>query len=359
MLSMGPVESTVAEVMTEKDTGQLEEFSLGCPVSEQTEIGEDILLAKDLLMQGKAVAIPTETVYGLAANAFDDRAVLTLYKVKQRPLYNPLIVHVASLARVYEVVEEVPALARHLLEAFAPGPLTILFPKKETISQWVTSGHATVAVRIPAHPITLNLLESLDFPLAAPSANPFGYISPTTSEHVLQQLNGKIPYILEGGVCDKGLESTVVGIDGENVTIYRLGAICEEDIRRVAKNTVVVSHLENARPTGPGMLPYHYSPHTRLILIDRFGFSDPKLVNETVGLLAFSCYFPHFPTENQIILSETGNLHEAAHRFYSALHALDKKDFTLIFAEMLPEEGMGRVVNDRLRRAAAKSMSIL
>ncbi|MFT6149838.1 MAG: L-threonylcarbamoyladenylate synthase, partial [Saprospiraceae bacterium] len=173
-------------------------------------IGQDIKEAAELLKNGKVVAIPTETVYGLAANALNDAAVKLIFTTKERPMTNPLIIHLPSLEAVQIYVTELPLLAKKLAAVFCPGPLTMVLPKKPIVPDTVTANLPNVAVRIPNHPLTLELLRMLDFPLAAPSANPFGYISPTTAQHVENQLGKKIPYILDGGLCQKGLESTIV-----------------------------------------------------------------------------------------------------------------------------------------------------
>lgn len=319
----------------------------------QTQISPDLAPAIALLNRDEVVAIPTETVYGLAGNAYSETAIRKIYTIKNRPLHNPLIVHVADVSRIPKIAFDIPDLAWQLLEKFSPGPLTLLLPKKPIISDLVTSGLARVAVRIPAHPVALELLRNLDFPLAAPSANPFGYISPTTPEHVLKQLGGKIAYILDGGICDKGIESTVVGFEDGKPIIYRLGAISEEAIRQVAADAVV-KDKESAEPVGPGMLPYHYSPDTRLVFVEDSAELLKSINPEHIGILTFSRYWPNIPRENQIVLSSTGNLDEAARNLYSALHTLDAMNLKLIIAERLPEAGLGRAMNDRLQRAAAK-----
>jgi L-threonylcarbamoyladenylate synthase len=319
----------------------------------QTRVSKDLSPAIALLNRDDVVAIPTETVYGLAGNAYSETAIHKIYAIKNRPLHNPLIVHVADISRIPEIAFDIPDLAWQLLEKFSPGPLTLLLPKQSIISDLVTSGLSRVAVRIPAHPVALELLRNLDFPLAAPSANPFGYISPTTPEHVLKQLGGKIAYILDGGICDKGIESTVVGFENGKPIIHRLGAISEEAIRQVAADAVV-KDKESAAPVGPGMLPYHYSPDTRLVF-EKDSADLLKSINpEHIGILAFAWYWPDIPRENQIILSATGNLDEAARNLYSALHTLDAMNLKLIIAERLPDIGLGRAINDRLQRAAAK-----
>ncbi len=185
--------------------------------------GTDIQLAAEYLLRGELVAIPTETVYGLAANALDERAVARVFEVKNRPLHNPLIIHVADVDQINRYTTDVPPAAQKLLSRFAPGPLTLLLPRNSTIPDIVTASSPLVAVRIPAHPMTRELLRRTGIPLAAPSANPFGYISPTTAGHVEKMLRDKIPYILDGGPCEAGIESTIIGFPAGVPTIYREG----------------------------------------------------------------------------------------------------------------------------------------
>jgi L-threonylcarbamoyladenylate synthase len=318
-----------------------------------TIVGKDIQHAITLLQQDEVVAVPTETVYGLSGNAFSEAAVCRIFATKNRPLHNPLIVHIAQLDRLPALVTTIPPLAWQLLEAFSPGPLTLLLPKKDIIPDIVTAGLPDVAIRIPAHPMIRELLLNLDFPLAAPSANPFGYISPTTPDHVLKQLVGKIAYILDGGDCDTGIESTVVGFRNGTPIIHRLGAISVADIQRIA-GAVIIQDKENEKPASPGMLLHHYSPHTPLV----FTNSPEALLKDAdlkkTGVIAFRNYIDHIPAENQFVLSSSGDVAEAAHNLYQALHYLDARKLSLIIAEALPEEGIGAAVNDRLRRAAAK-----
>ena len=228
-------------------------------------IGKDILEAAHYLEQGETVAIPTETVYGLAANALNEAAVHKIFAAKERPLYNPLIVHIKGIDAIDTYAKEIPDLAYRLLEAFAPGPLTLILPKQDIVPDLVTAGLAHVALRIPNHPLTLDLLAQLAFPLAAPSANPFGYISPTTAAHVAKQLKGKIPYILDGGPCQKGLESTIIGFTEGVPVLHRVGALDLETIRKFVPDIKILDKAEH-KPVGPGMLAHHYSPHTKLEL---------------------------------------------------------------------------------------------
>lgn len=310
------------------------------------QIGTDIGIAKAFLEAGNVVGIPTETVYGLAANAFDTNAVLTIFQVKNRPAFDPLIVHTHSLDAVAELVTSLPDAARQLAEAFWPGPLTLLLPKHGRIPDLVTSGLPSVAVRIPGHPLTLALLRSLDFPLAAPSANPFGYISPTTARHVADQLGDQVPYILDGGPAQVGLESTIVGFDTEVPTVFRLGGMALEQIERVIGPVSVRTH-STSNPQAPGMLSSHYAPRKPLTLL----MPDQKPVqDEPVGALVFQHLLPGIPAEQQYVLSPTGDLTEAAKNLFAYLRALDALDVVRLYAEPLPNVGLGRAINDRLRR---------
>ncbi|MEZ4987788.1 MAG: L-threonylcarbamoyladenylate synthase [Saprospiraceae bacterium] len=316
-------------------------------------IGNDLAQAKTLLEQGQLVAIPTETVYGLAGNAWDEQAVLRIFETKNRPTFDPLIVHTCAVERI-AAFAHVHEVAERLFEAFSPGPLTVLLEKKASIPDLVTSGLSRVAVRIPRHPLTLSLLEQLDFPLAAPSANPFGYISPTTAAHVADQLGNKIPYILDGGACGVGVESTIVGVDEGQVTIYRLGGLSVEEIAAVAGN-VVVQVNQSSNPAAPGMLKSHYAPRKPLLLgsIESLLAQQPSTVS--IGILSFQDDYTHDPrVVAQEILSPSGDTREAARRLFAAMRTLDVSAATVMLAAPLPEIGLGRAINDRLARAAVR-----
>jgi len=314
--------------------------------------GTDVFFAKQLLQKGQLVAIPTETVYGLAGNAFDEDAVLKIFKVKNRPQFDPLIVHTDSLWKVSNFVTAFSEKAQKLANAFWPGALTLLLPKSELIPDLVTSGLSKVAVRIPNHPLTLQLLSILDYPLAAPSANPFGYISPTSAQHVEAQLGEKIPYILNGGESQVGIESTVVGFEEDEAIVYRLGGISVEAIEEVIGPVSVMTH-SSSNPKAPGMLKSHYAPRKPLFTsnLEQITEQYPK---EKIGYLAFQNKAVGIPSKNQRLLSSIGNYEEAAKHFFSHLRYLDNLPVEVIYAEYLPEEGLGRAINDRIRRATAR-----
>lgn len=317
----------------------------------KTNIGKDTAFAASLLRAGQLVAIPTETVYGLAANALDAEAVLRIFEVKNRPAFDPLIVHISSMKGLHEHAAVVPALATRLADRFWPGPLTMVLPRKSHIPDIVSSGMDTVALRMPAHPFALDLLTMLDFPLAAPSANPFGYISPTTALHVNDQLGGKIPYILDGGPCSIGVESTIVGVEEDRLLIYRMGGITVEQLREVC-GQVEFSVANIHHPQAPGMLESHYAPRCPLELgqldVLRKFFSGKKQ--------AVLSYSEAIATGGDVVaahvLAPGGDLREAAKNLFAAMRELDNSGADLIIAETVPEEGLGRAINDRLRRAA-------
>jgi len=314
-------------------------------------IGNSIEIAKQLLEKGELVAIPTETVYGLAANALNELAVLEIFKVKNRPQFDPLIVHVASIAKARELVEYFPEKAEKLAGHFWPGPLTLLLKKKSIIPDLVTSGLDTVAVRCPDHVMTLALLSELSFPLAAPSANPFGYISPTHPEHVNEQLGDKINYILDGGECHVGIESTIVGFENELPVVYRLGGLSIEKIESVA-GQVSVQLNTSSNPKAPGQLKSHYAPKKKLKLGNLDELMQTYGTNR-IGVLSFQYKISQIQPENQLTLSASGNLEEAAQRLFACLRALDKKNIDFILAEKVPDTGLGKAINDRLHRAAS------
>lgn len=311
-------------------------------------IGENIQEAIRILAQNDLIGMPTETVYGLAGNAFSATAVSKIFEVKNRPTFDPLIVHTSDFSRINSFVSHIPDKAYELAKNFMPGPLTLLLPKKETIPDLVTSGLDSVAVRIPNHPLAISLLKQLDFPLAAPSANPFGYISPTTALHVEKQLGTKIKYILNGGECVVGIESSIVGFEGDEVIVYRKGGLAIESIESVVGKVRVMEH-SNSNPQAPGMLKSHYAPRTPFSLENQHFLNNSHL--EKVGFLAFSQINPSFLPQNQLLLSPEKSLNEAAKNLFSYMRELDERGFDIIFTELLPEVGLGRAINDRIRRA--------
>ncbi|MFT5884455.1 MAG: L-threonylcarbamoyladenylate synthase [Arcticibacterium sp.] len=317
------------------------------------EIGIDISLAKRLLEKSELVGIPTETVYGLAANALDVNAVAKIFKVKNRPSFDPLIIHTDTIEKVKSFVKDIPLGLELLLRTFSPGPLTVLLPKNNHIPDLVSSGLERVAVRIPKHPLTLELLAALDFPLAAPSANPFGYISPTSAEHVNRQLGDKIPYILNGGNCQVGLESTIVGYEDGELTVYRKGGLPLEVIEKLIGKVKIKEH-SSSNPAAPGMLVSHYSPNKKVFFKEDFFMKYGKGSLSKVGFLGFSEAIDGIPANNQFLLSKKGDLNEAAKNLFSGLRFLDNLPIDTVLVELVKDEGLGRAINDRLKRAVSK-----
>jgi L-threonylcarbamoyladenylate synthase len=311
---------------------------------------ESIDRAAQALMRGEIVALPTETVYGLGANALDAAAVAKVFAVKERPRFNPLIVHVLRReeAEAYGVVNDT---ARKLVSAFWPGPLSLVLPRKRgcPIGDLVSAGLDTIALRAPSHPVARALLESAKLPVAAPSANRSGHVSPTTAAHVEAELGNLPAMILNGGPCTLGLESTVLGVEGDRVTILRLGALAREEIEGVLGRKLATPKAGD-EVISPGQLAVHYAPATPL----RLDASKPR---DGEAFLAFGPIAPRFagPTIN---LSSRGDLREAATNFFAALRKLDAEGADAIAVMPIPNQGLGEAINDRLQRAAhARALS--
>jgi L-threonylcarbamoyladenylate synthase len=316
-------------------------------------IGTDITLAAKYLSEGMTVGIPTETVYGLAANALDEDAVLSVFKIKNRPFFDPLIVHVSSIESVRKFTEEFPEKAMKLAQKFWPGPLTLLLKKNDKIPYIITSGSDKVAIRIPDNPLTLALLNQLPFPLAAPSANPFGYISPTRAEHVQDQLGKSVPYILDGGVSGVGLESTIIDCTSEHLTVLRLGGLSVLAIEECLGEKLLVNIAANSNPEAPGQLDKHYAPDTKFVLSDNID----KTILKNKGRKIAALIFGQVKVPESIYhlnLSEKASIDEAAHNLFHYMRQLDALKFDIIVAMKLPETGLGMAINDRLARASVK-----
>ena len=314
-------------------------------------IGSKLNIAKNFLLNGDLVAIPTETVYGLAGNALVAETVAKIFEAKNRPSFDPLIVHTDSIESARKYVSEFPDWALILSEKFWPGPLTLLLPKKNIIPDIVTNGSDLVGIRVPNHPLTLTLLQSLPFPLAAPSANPFGYISPTSAQHVADQLENKISYILDGGNCTVGLESTIVGSKNGKAAIFRSGGIPAEKIGELMGFEIEIL-MSSSNPQAPGMLENHYAPGKPLFvgnLADLINYYSGK----KIGVISF--HHNYLPQVNKcLVLSSEGDLTKAASGLFAALREMDKSEVEIILTEKFPETGLGRAINDRLQRAATK-----
>lgn len=317
------------------------------------QISADTIKAKEILEREELVAIPTETVYGLAGNIYSEKAIKKIFETKKRPLFNPLIVHIDSINKLDEIATEIPEKAKKLASAFWPGPLTLVLKKKESIPDLITAGKDTVAVRVPDHLLTLKLLQSLDFPLAAPSANPFGSISPTTAQHVADYFPEDLDMVLDGGSCRNGIESTIIGFENNEAVLYRLGSLSVEDIQSVI-GTIVVKNKNESAPEAPGMLSRHYAPMTKTILVTDINDEIQKHPKAKIGVLLFQNSISNHSNICQEVLSFSGDLKEATANLYAAMHRLDKQNLDLIIAEKFPENDLGNSINDRLERATKK-----
>ena len=337
--------------------GDAEEFPPFLPATP-----EGVARAAELLKAGEVVALPTETVYGLAANALDERAVRQVFSIKGRPLLDPLIVHGLEVS-FFEALAEFTPLARELAAACWPGPLTLVLRKKPVVSPLVTAGRDTVAVRAPAHPVMRAVLAACQLPLAAPSANPFGYISPTCAGHVRASFGGRVPWILDGGACEVGVESTIVDVSDPALPprVLRPGPITAEALARILGRPV-----ESRTPTpktggkglaAPGLYARHYSPRTPLGLLESDAPPSPPADGRRIAWVRLRrpAQIAAPPTHTEVFwLSETGDLAEAAHGLYELLRRLDTAGFEKIWCEAAPAAGIGVALNDRMRRAAGR-----
>lgn len=306
--------------------------------------------AATFIRAGGLVAFPTETVYGLGADALNPMAVAKIFEVKNRPRFDPLIVHIADVSLMEKLCTLGDERARKLIDRFWPGPLTLVLPKSEIVPEIVTAGLPTVALRMPAHPVALALIREAGTPVAAPSANPFGYLSPTTAEHVKEQLGEKVDMILDGGPCQVGVESTIINLSQPEAVLLRPGGLPLEQIEQTI-GKVRIAATDSSRPQAPGQLPRHYSPRTPLRIL--MGDTPRIPEGKRVGLLAFRHPSENLPYERIEVLSPAGDLKEAAVNLFACLHKLDRAGLDVIYAEPVPAVGLGRAIMDRLMKAAA------
>ena len=312
---------------------------------------EAIRQGAEIIRQGGIVAFPTETVYGLGADAYNPLAVARIFEVKRRPYFDPLIVHIAYPAHLKKLVKTIPSSAKKLTEKLWPGPLTVVLLKEENIPDIVTAGLPSIAVRMPDQPMALSLIKESKCPIAAPSANPFGYLSPTTAEHVREQLGDQVDLILDGGPCPVGVESTIVSFSENKPRLLRPGGVSLEEIEAMI-GKVEISPIKD-RPSAPGMLPRHYAPRTPIVLDwDEKHLDSYK--DKKIGFLAFQEPENFLKFEHIEVLSKKGDFREAAANLFSAIRRLDALHLDLILAEAVPEAGLGRAIMDRLRRATSK-----
>jgi L-threonylcarbamoyladenylate synthase len=309
----------------------------------------EIQKAAQIIQDGGLVAFPTETVYGLGADALNPLAAAAIFEAKDRPQFDPLIVHVADLGQAEILVNSFPSKALKLVEKFWPGPLTLVLPKSHMVPDIVTASLKSVAIRVPDHPMALALIREAGRPIAAPSANPFGQVSPTTAEHVRRSLGSKVDMVLDGGPCQVGVESTIVSFADAEPTLLRPGGVPLEEIEAII-GKVQIPVLTGQKPPAPGQLLQHYSPRTPL----KFEPVSNVPAGKRTGLLAFQKIPAGWNFQAAEILSAKGDLREAAANLFAAMRRLDEQGLDLIIAEPLPTQGLGRAINDRLYRASQK-----
>lgn len=310
---------------------------------------KNIYIASEMIKNGKVVAFPTETVYGLGANALDPKAVAMIFEAKKRPKFDPLIVHISNYQMLYNIAKNIPEEIEKLIQIFWPGPLTVVLEKREIVPSLTTAGLSTVAVRMPQHPVALRLISLSDTPIAAPSANPFGKLSPTKADQVYKGLEGKVELILDGGPAPIGIESTIIKKENGDIYLLRPGGISVEDIEKILEKKV--KEREVPKIEAPGSFPSHYSPIAPLYVLK--GKKIPsEFLNKKIGFLAFSSKPDYGKFKIVRILSESSDLKEAAKNFFTYLHEIDNAGIDYIFAEKVPLKGLGLAIMDRLKKAS-------
>ncbi len=323
---------------------------------------QDLQQAAELLKQGKTVVFPTETVYGLGADARNTGAVSEIFSAKGRPSDNPLIVHIAHREQVAELVKEIPEKAKILMDAFWPGPLTLIFRKSDSIPKSVTGGLDTVAVRMPQNAVAAKLLEYAGIPVAAPSANLSGKPSPTTFRYVKQDMDGRVDGIIDGGDCAVGVESTVLDISGERPVLYRPGAVTVEMLEEKIGPVRIVSHVKQGeQPKSPGLKYKHYAPNTPVKLLHGSQKECTDFINEqsktaSVGVLVFDEFAGFSDRVKTISLGSINSPETAAQRLFTALRDMDRENVSVIYAPEIPDKGVWRAVRNRLYRAAGETI---
>lgn len=329
---------------------------------DKEESYSQIKQAADLLKKNEVVAFPTETVYGLGGNAKEDSAITKIFAAKGRPSDNPLIIHIAKRAQLAELVEKVPATAEKLMDAFWPGPLTIIFEKKQgVLSEVATAGLSTVGIRMPSHPVALRIIEQSGLPIAAPSANRSGKPSPTKATHVKEDLDSYIAGIVDGGPTGVGVESTVVDCTDETVVILRPGGITKEQLEGVVGEVKMDQALTNKeiKPKSPGMKYTHYAPNAPLFLVDGSKEKIQLLVEEEkqkghkVGVLTTSENKGYYEADFIYACGKRADLSTVATELYDGLRSFDHKQVDIIFGEMFPTDGVGQAIMNRLMKAAS------
>ncbi|MFH1197454.1 MAG: L-threonylcarbamoyladenylate synthase [bacterium] len=312
---------------------------------------ENIKEAAAIIKSGGLVAFPTETVYGLGADGLNPIAVAKIFEAKKRPAFNPLILHIYNIDWLKKLTVFNDERVYQLINKFWPGPLTLVLPKTDVVPDIVTSGNETVAVRMPDHPVALKLIEESGTPIAAPSANKFGHLSPTDAQHVAKSLGDKVDLILDGGKCTVGVESTILEVNESGIILLRPGGLSKEEIENEI-DEIKLKKKSAAKPNSPGQLPFHYSPNIPLFFLTVEKLH--KYRNHKIGVLFFDTLHSDYEFTSGKVLSSTGNLKEAAANLFKYLHEFEKENVEVILVEPVPETGLGLAIMDRLRKASKK-----
>jgi len=312
---------------------------------------ENINIAAEMIRKGKLVAFPTETVYGLGANGLDPIAAAKIFEVKERPSFNPLILHISSLDQFNQLSLLHSDKIQQIIKNFWPGPLTLVVPKSNLVPEIITAGHPTVALRMPNHPVALSLIEKSGTPIAAPSANKFSMLSPTTAQHVKKQLGNQVDCILDGGPCKVGVESTILRVLDDKYELLRPGGIDLEKLESIV-GKIEINKYSDENPIAPGMLPYHYAPKKEIQFLSEESLKRNE--GAKIGSLLFSDSFSKHNFSITKRLTQNGNLHEASANLFAFLHELENEDIDIILVEKIEEKGLGRAIMDRLNKAVKK-----
>lgn len=313
---------------------------------------KNILKAAELIKGGNLVAFPTETVYGLGADGLNPLAAAKIFEAKRRPTFNPLILHISNLEQLEKISESDNPNIKKLIDKFWPGPLTLVLPKKDIVPDIVTAGNETVAIRMPNHPTALELIDLVGNPIAAPSANTFGRLSPTTAQHVVNQLGNKVDLILDGGTCTVGIESTIIAILENRAILLRPGGTAAEDIEIIIGPLDKDINTSSSQPISPGQLPYHYAPKIPIHFMSNM--AKEKFDPGRKGLLLFTDKKVNYSFKIIRVLTHNSDLREAAANLFSYLHEMESTGIDEIYVERVPEVGLGIAIMDRLKKAANK-----
>ena len=312
---------------------------------------KNVKKAAEVIKAGGLVAFPTETVYGLGANGLDPIASVKIFEVKERPSFNPLILHISDINQFHELTNIKAAHLEEVIKNFWPGALTLVVPKNDVVPDIVTSGHDSVAIRMPDHPVALELIKKCNTPIAAPSANKFSQLSPTTAAHVKKQLGDEVEMILDGGPCKIGVESTILRVTNRGYELLRPGGIEIEKLEGIVGKILILPQRDKT-PIAPGMLPFHYAPETPLAFLTKENLK--KYSGKNVGALHFCENKTGVKFKIEKFLSRTGDMREASANLFAYLHEMENEELDIILVEKFKEEGLGRAIMDRLKKASNK-----